>query len=100
MREIEKSVYAPPSYQYQTVFQHHFNGAIRYIAADVELLRCDVDDSKEYGKLWGGASAGDIVGVPRVRAAGQARLCVVKFYSYLGMSQCANGSFLSSRASL
>jgi hypothetical protein len=45
MREIEKSV---------------------YIAADVELTRCDAEDSKEYGKAWGGASAGDIVGAPRV----------------------------------
>jgi hypothetical protein len=78
MREIEKSI---------------------YIAADVELTRCDIDDSKEYGKAWGGASAGDIVGAPRV-CLPSAVPRVPASHIRQGMPQCTNGPLMPIRAPL
>ena len=39
-----------------------------YIAADADLSVFDRDEANDYGKVWGGASAGDIVGAPKVCA--------------------------------
>lgn len=78
MREIEKSI---------------------YIAADVELTRCDIDDSKEYGKAWGGASAGDIVGAARV-CLPSAVPRAPDSHIRQGMPQRANGPLMPIRAPL
>ena len=76
MREIEKSV---------------------YIAADAELLKCDVENSRDIGRTWGGASAGDFTGAAQVRAC-PTRLNVSSRSSSLsGMRQGENGPIVPGR---
>jgi hypothetical protein len=77
MREIEKSV---------------------YIAADAELLRYDADNSLDYGRAWGGASAGDIVGAANVCVSSGRVMQFSRSSHRSGMQQSANGAHMSSWA--
>jgi hypothetical protein len=71
MREIEKSV---------------------YIAADAELLRYDADDSLDYGRAWGGASAGDIVGAANVCVSLGRHAVLTFFSSFRYAAKCKRGT--------
>ena len=71
MREIEKSV---------------------YIAADAELLRYDADDSLDYGRAWGGASAGDIVGAANVCVSPRRYAVLTFFSSFRYAAKCKWGT--------
>ena len=76
MREIEKSV---------------------YIAADAELLKCDIENSRDIGRTWGGASAGDFTGAAQVRACPTRLDESSRSSSLSGMRQGENGPIVPGR---
>jgi len=69
-----------------------------YIAADADLSVFDRDEANDYGKAWGGASAGDIVGAPKVCARIARVVVLPRSYPSSDMHRRANGPLVSSWA--